>query len=344
VSHRFRIIIAVWGSHHIDLFFRIALPSLMTSGNLLGFAPYEAELAVYTRPEDHATVTSHPMLKVLTTFIDVTVWNVLIDEAISSRPDTKYRLMDLMHGLAIDHAAEKDQVMMFLAPDVVFAEGTLAHARSLVQSGKRIVMLPGTRSSRDLADALVKCFNPKRRFAMLVPARDLVAFVNRYPHEQFALRCWGNAKLTEQPSHLYFPVDDEGFIMRGFHHHPIALYPQNWYAKVFGGTVDDMWLTKAVPDEATWHLITDTDDGFVVDINTPAEIPGDAGVEPDDPELHVAKWVEKGTDERQRAFARSNVFVHAGEVTERWYEAAQAADAVIDRILSRPLLPAASHR
>lgn len=329
---RFHFVMSVWGARYIELLFRMALPSLLTSGNLLGFARYEAELDVYTTREGHATVAAHPGLGLLAGFMDVRVTQVNVDPAALANRALRYAIMNVMHGIAIERAAAADAALSFLAPDAVFADGTLAHARELLASGKRVVMLPGARASRSIEAGLAERFNPHGRLAMLVSPRELVAMLMRHPHEQSRWRFWGEEMLTSWPSHLYFPVCEQGFVMRGFHHHPIVLYPCNWNVRT-NGTIDDMWLSAAVPDAALWHLVTDTDEGFVVDVGTGADEQHPAFVY-DDPEGYLVSWVRSNSDERQRALARKDVFVHAAPLTAEWSSVAAGAAELLDRIIA----------
>lgn len=331
-ASRFQFVLAVWGARHIDLFRRLSLPSLLTSGNLLGFAPYQAELDIYTTPQDHGTVAALAGLAVLAGFMDVRVTQANVDERAIANHSMRYAIMNAMHSVAIERAAATDATLVFLAPDAVFADGTLAHARELVFDGKRVVMLPGARSSTRMADELAARYNPQGRLGMRVSPRELVALLMSCPHEQSKWRYWGAEQLTSWPSHLYFSVSHEGFVMRGFHHHPIALRPRNWNVRT-AGTIDDAWLTAAVPDAKMWHLITDTDDGFVVDVGTGPDQQYPASVRTD-PEDYVAAWARCNSDKHQRSLARENVFVHAGPLSAQWYTVAAQAGEVVDRIIA----------
>jgi hypothetical protein len=336
MPERFQFILSVWGADYIDLFSRAALPALMTSGNLLGFAPFQAELDIYTTQNDVATLGALPGLLALNGFVDVHVTAITLSDGALAQPSLRHRIMSSMHELAIRRAASKNAAMFFLAPDAVFANGTLEHARELLFDVKRLVLLPGTRSSTSMVDAVISAFNPRGRLGMEVAPRELVRLLMLHPHEQLWTREWGREKFAHWPSHVHFPVNGEGFVMRGFHHHPVAVFPERWDAEQIGtGTVDDSWLTNAVTDPATIRLITDTDDGFVVDVATKAEDETYGGRVFPDAERYLASWVLSNTDKRQREFARQSIFVHANPLTDEWSRVSARADGVIDRILTQ---------
>ncbi|MGA3038646.1 MAG: hypothetical protein ABSE64_14315 [Vulcanimicrobiaceae bacterium] len=326
---------SVWGAEYIDLLSRVALPPLLTTGNLLGFAPYETELDIYTLKGEIPALHALPGLLSLSGFIDVRITEIAFDQTGADRFDARYKVMSAMHNLAIRRAAQKNAAIFFLAPDAVFADGSLGRARELLQDGKRLVLLPGARSSSQMRDVLLARYNPFGRVGMSIPPRELVANLVRYPYEQ-QWQFWGMERLTISPSHVYFRVKDEGFIIRGFHHHPVAVYPENWQSEEVGATtVDSTWCSEAVPDPSSVHLITDTDEGFVVDVATDKDNESHVGEVTSDPERHVIEWARTNTDARQRTFARENIFVHSGPLNANWGEVAATADDVYDRILAR---------
>src|SRR5688500_13898490 len=57
----------------------------------------------------------------------------------------KYGAMAACHRLAIKAAAEEEAALVFLSPDALCADGTLAHALDVAATGKRAVMVAGLR-------------------------------------------------------------------------------------------------------------------------------------------------------------------------------------------------------
>jgi hypothetical protein len=332
---RYQFAIALWGKHYVEDFLRYALPACLTTGNLCGFARYDSEFDIYTVDEDNALITSAPVMQALAAFTDIRITRLIPSVVPTGRDNGKYALMNAMHKLAIERSAETNSAVFFLGPDVALADGTLAHVREQLEAGKRLVMMGSVRVARAgfLAE-LRDRFNPYGRCGMQIRPRDLIDLVIRHPHAGFRSFCWGNRDLVDWPSHLYFPVGDEGFVQRGFHLHPIAIAPQHRGCRP-SGSVDDGWLTEAVPNLADWHVIQDSDDGYAVDFGMPpdAVLPAQPR---EDAALHVARWAQEHVRALQWEMARLPVLVHRSPLSPlTWNGPLAESSAILDRIRSR---------
>jgi hypothetical protein len=325
---KYQFVLSVWGEHYLDIFSKIVLPSLMTSDNLLGFSKYNSEFDIYTTPESKRSLLAMPILSALAGFMKIRITEVPGDDVTDQN---KYKRMNYGHRLAIERSAEIDSVLLFLAPDAVFADGTLALARTLVETGKRAVLITGQRAaSEPFVTGLNERFNPNKSFGMQIYPRQLTSLLLRHPHEANTDLIWGNKPFAESPAHILFPVADEGYILRGFLALPMAVYPRI-RGQVAKSTIDSRWLLDAVPDLTEWHLITDSDLGGVVDVGTRPDQRG-TPIYPDFPEQHVADWMAGYCDEGHHWMVRQNIYVHHSERSELWTDAEMLASATIEKV------------
>jgi hypothetical protein len=333
---RYQFVVAVWGEQYVSYFLQICLPSLLTTGNLLGYSRDDAELDIYTTYEDAPAFHDSPAIKALAACM-----NIRISKATVARDDiihdARHELMTTLHKRALDRSDELDSAIFFISPDTVVADGTLMHLRQLLLSGKRMIMVGAMRVSQSgfIADFYPR-FNPGGRYFTAIGSRELVDFIIAHPHEDHRGFVWSD-DLADAPSHIYFPVGDEGFVQRGFHLHPMAMYPA-----VRGNrppvTIDDPWLDTAVPNLDDWHVVHDSDDAYILDFGTPPN----AYVSRYrlDPYLHAAAWAKEKTNERQRWVVSNPVFVHRSPLGAAWEVARNESDAVIKMIVDRiPVAP-----
>jgi len=331
---RYQFALALWGRQFLDYFFDIALPTWMTTGNLLGFASREAELDLYTTALEVEEVQRSPKLSALAAFMPIRLTVITGVEFPSGRDSSKYDLMTQIHRMAINRADENDAAIFFLGPDVAFADGTLATARELLENGKRLVMIGSMRVASDGFIAEVnRRFNPRGTVAAQLSARDMVDLIVRQPHVGNATFTWGNDELVNWPSHLYFPVGDEGFVQRGFHLHPLAINAKH-RGLMPRKSVDDSWLTEIVPDQRDWHIIQDSDEGYAVDFGSQPERLLPARVRPD-PLLHVATWARHHTKPLQWWLAQHPVMVHRTPLSPEWTSVTEASGATLASILEK---------
>jgi hypothetical protein len=329
---RYQFVLALWGRKYLDYFFDVALPTWMTTGNLLGFASREAEFDVYTTAADADELSKSEQLRALSAFLPIRISIVSGMDFATGSDDDKYVTMTKIHCLAIKRADEREAAVFFLGPDVAIADGTLARARDLLESGKRLIMVGSARvaSAGFIAD-VKRRFNPHASVAAQVTPRDLVDLIVRHPHVGNATFTWGNPEFVNWPSHLFFPVGADGFVQRGFHLHPIAINAEH-RGLAPEDTVDGSWLTKIVPDQADWYIMQDSDEGYAVDFGAPAERLIPARVR-SDPVLHVAGWAKRHTKPLQWWLAQHVIAVHRTPISQEWLDVAAASGVTLGSIL-----------
>jgi hypothetical protein len=331
---RFQFIHALWGKQYVDYFINVCLPSLMTTGNFLGFSRYDAECDIYTTDEDAEVIIESPVIRALSGFMEVRITRLQLPFLAGQEDGRKYALMNAMHGFAMDRSDATESVMFFISPDVVLADGTLARARELVLAGKRIVMLGGVKlSSASALEELRGRFNPHARIGVQLTAREVVDLAVRHPHESTYGIQWGHAELVDWPSHVQFPVGDEGHILRGFHLLPLAIYPRERGHRP-GKTFDDEWVSTIVPDREDCYVVQDSDEGYLAEFSVrPTEVRSVRVRE--DMYTYLASWARRNTSQLQWWAAGHPIFVHRGEMSPAWDAVRAESDRVITEVLRR---------
>jgi hypothetical protein len=331
---RFQFIEAVWGRQYVDYFLNVSLPPLMTTGNLLGFSRFDAEIDIYTTPEDADLIEASQVIRVLAGFMSVRITRLNVSYLPGQEDGRKYDLMTLMHRFAMDRSDEIDSAMFFLSPDGVYSDGLLARAREMLLAGKRLITHGAAKlsSARAIAELRGR-FNPYGRLGVQLTAREVVDLALRLPHESTYGIQWGRPELVDWPSHLQFPVGDEGHILRGFHLHPIAIYPRKRGLRP-GKSVDDLWLSDVIPDRSDYYIMQDSDEGYAVEFSVRPDELRTVCVR-EDVYSHVASWARQGASRLQWWFAEHPIFVHRGEMSPAWDAVRAESDRVIAEILRR---------
>jgi hypothetical protein len=212
---RYQFVLALWGRKYLDYFFDVALPTWMTTGNLLGFASRETEFDIYTTAADADEMSKSAKMIALSAFLPIRISIISGMDFPTGRNDDRYVTMTKIHSLALKRADERQAAVFFLGPDAAVADGTLARARDLLESGKRLIMLGSARVASDgFIEDVKRRFNPYGSVAAQLSPRDMVDLIVRHPHVGNATFTWGNPELVNWPAHLYFPVGGDGFVQR----------------------------------------------------------------------------------------------------------------------------------
>ncbi len=138
----FYIIIVLWGEQFRNYFLRYCLPSLLAPGNVPALATKtRSKLLLATRPEDWAAMRETAIFHAAERYLD------FIYLEIPPCPPGKMPVdhMGAGHLLACNIAFRDKAYGVFLTPDVMLSEGTMARVQALVREGAELVQVAALR-------------------------------------------------------------------------------------------------------------------------------------------------------------------------------------------------------
>jgi hypothetical protein len=137
------------------------------------------------------------------------------------------------------------------------------------------------------------------------------------------------AFLNTWPSHLYWRVDREGFLIRACHLHPLMVDPRGSTALGLD-TVDGALLEELCPTPEAVHVVQDSDDMVAVELSRrdqfPPAPPGRAN-----PSL-IARFLDAHATPLHLSFLACPIRVHAGDLTPAWQEVERQAERALARV------------
>jgi len=299
----FHFLTPVWGEAYTQLYLDVVIPAQLAAGNLPAFkdAP-GSRYVIFTRPSDREIIRAAPIFKLLTDTIDVSF--ELIEEEIKAVHD----MMSTCFRRGIAAAATADAAVLFLTPDLVFADGSFATLRRLAEAGKDVVFIPAIRTLKhSIMLALQEGYKHGR--IIRIEPRDLVrlALDNMHPLADSSL--WEEGEDDLIPANLYWRVNNEGITARCFHLHPVLVNSQRKKV-VFFGTVDDDFFCAACPETSRDHVVTDSDELFAIELSDPERYFTTGfkkGCVAD-----AAEWAEQFTHTRHRKLFEATIRMHTG--------------------------------
>lgn len=160
---KFVFTLSVWADWHVNQFFKNALPSLRAPGNL---DSVDYRISVHTCPCDVEGLRK--ALAGLVYDVEATLPDNITSDRNAAHPVVSRFKEE-------DRAAAGDgDVWLLLAPDMVWAQGTLAYYRHLFEQGKKAIFRPLLRVDSDKAGTIADFSNRALAKVALESEHDLV--------------------------------------------------------------------------------------------------------------------------------------------------------------------------
>lgn len=320
----------VWGEAYVERFVKVCLPSQLSAGNLGAIPSEKGRFLIYTLREHARTITRSPAFRLLKSMMPVAVKSLddLPDPRLSKNP---HELQTAAYMRGIRAGEGKETAFVFLTPDILVGDGTYRNMMRLAEDGKRIHLVAGIRMLTEGAVSCVAQHWREGRPDVAIPSRDLVRACLDNLHPISVAHIVNDGKVLA-PQHLYWRVADHGLLARGFHLHPLFVWPRSSDA-VIRNTLDDEYVSRACPDRSDWHTVTDSDEICVIEFSDRQHKSGMIAAEP----LTDRTWenfLRHGTTEDHRNHVLHRIMFHAQNVAiDEWGPAAAASDELVGRYL-----------
>lgn len=324
----FKFACVVWGSTFVKGFLDVCLASMLTRGNL----PHLAErtrctFRIYTTAGDIAAIRASASYRRLKNVMPV---EIAVISAIGRVG--RYQAMTQCHADFIRSARADESALVFVCPDVVWADGAGARLYEILASGKRMVALLTPRVVKEtfLAELLAR-YQEDGQLSP-IPSRDLVRLSMLHLHPELTAAIWrGQSRAGSFASGAYWMAEG-GYLARQFHLFPLAVVPEHRDA-VPAVSVDADYCLAACPDPSDVYIVEDSDDLCLVDFTTlesarPVPMTGT-------PVEQMVSWARGRTDTRNREFATHVLRYHWTDVPLSWDAVERQSDDFINAVLAQ---------
>ena len=322
----YHLIMQVWGDLYTRLLTDVCLPALLSPGNIPALAVDRPTVfRIFTTEPDMARFRESPAYAELTRHVTVEF------NSLDAAPDgDKYAAMTDIHRHIVRDAADRNLALIWLVPDSIWADGSLRTVVRAVAAGKRAVMQSAVKVNRSTA---LPYFEERLagRSAVAIESRELVQVALDHMHRYYRAWFWDAPKFSRNAANVYWRVDDKGFVLRGFHLHPLMLHPERAVAD-FVSTFDDDLPLLACPSFEHIYVAADSDEAFHVDLADEDWCPEVLTV-PRRSAYNIAMWAAGATNLHHRRLLEARIRVHAGAMDEpAWQAVEQQSDAVVRRV------------
>ena len=310
-----QVIIPVWGERFVRDFLDVVLPLHLSPENVPALArrPGSAYV-VYTCQRDVPLFERNSFFQRMRHLVDTQIR--IIPEPIVA----PHEAMSDSYRDALAKTKPGDVGFVFLAADLIIADGTFGALGALADSGKRCVFVAGPRVVAESFSAAVRNRRSVIDEAIAIPPREMSELGLAHLHPISSSHCWDSDFFNTHPSHLYWKIEDEGLLARCFHLHPILVRPADDVN--FRKTIDDDYIVHACPDPETIHIVTDSDEICAFSM-TPRDVKIGNEWPHRSSAAYVAWWSYRFTKPDHFVLAEKVVHIHAGQTSPKWKTAEQ---------------------
>jgi len=207
----------VWGKNFIDMFCDICLESMMSPGNLLMHDnDVSMKLRIYTDVDDINYLESKKIINKLRDILKIEYVEI---GRITGGLSAKYNKMSLCQSDSIEYSRSIDSFVVFFHPDWVFADGVIQNIVKAIRIGRKscYIVIP-VLNMETFCEGIQD---------IKMSSEKLVEYSMKHFH-QVSMACFFHKIEKIATSHIYYPLENEGFAAKAYHVYPLMVSPDSF--------------------------------------------------------------------------------------------------------------------
>ena len=284
----FYLVVVLWGVEHRNYFLRFLVPSLLSPGNLPSLQPgAQHRFLIATTIEDWTMIQTHPAYQKLARTIEP----VFLEIPAPAEGANKYLVMSSGHKIAAKKAFVDKAYGVFLTPDLVLSEGSIAGLQRLALAGKKVVLCAAMRFTMEGCIPEIEALRgTSPEDPLVLPPRTLAALALRNMHCETLRYDWDAPFFADRPFNCFWRVPGEqGIVIHSLSWAPLLVsYAglSEHHTETFDHwTMDGDYIYQNFPDERDIHVVRDSDEILLVSFTGADERPGHLA-----PDVLAPRW------------------------------------------------------
>ncbi len=337
--------VVFWGAEHRRHFSELLLASLLAPRNIPALDRGRgSKFLIATTEQDWRGLQDDPLFRRLGEFVEP-VWCHFEPPR---RGELTMLAMSRGQAMMASRAFQDRAYGMYLAPDTIFSDGSIAALERLAEAGKKVVLAAAVRFQFEGAISELEregYLRPGRPTA--VGSRDLMRILLRHPHSEMRRYEYGSAWFADKPISPYWRVPGgDGIIIHNFSWAPLlvdygalARHDVQTFAQ---WTLDGDYIHRNFPDPSDVYVVTDSDEVAYVSFTKESDRRLDL-----DPYLAgTPRWARDWYQTRlmrrlkdseimdplKRAIFPIPVYFHAAEISPAWERTRRKVGRIIARV------------
>ena len=354
---QFYFIVVFWGKEHREYFLRFLVPSLLSPGNLPALsrtAPHRFLIA--TTAQDWAAIQSDSAYQAMARVVEP-VYLEIQQPVVGAN---KYLVMSEGHKRAAERAFADKAYGIFLTPDLVLSDGSVAALQRLAAKGSNVVLCVAMRFTSEGCMSQIEALRTVEPGAALVlEPKTLTAIALRNMHPETLRYDWDAPCFAESPYSCFWRVPGEdGVVVHSFSWAPLlvnyATLASHQTETFDRWTLDGDYIFRNFSLDDRVHVVRDSDEICLVSFTGVHELPGHLPADLLAPrwyncwplvrhywKVHSLRSVKNsaGMDPLKRRIFALSVRVHGGRADSAVWAGTEArAGAIVGKIYADPPL------
>lgn len=334
-----RIITMAWGERYVTDLLRLAIPAILSPGNIPAFCEhFETELVIVTESRFFPFIITAPAIAHALEHCDVRL--VPIDDLLSP-----------WYGITLTHAFSRGYIdlgpritethLVFLNADFIVADGSYGNLATAILRGARLAVAPSYCMVLEDTVPLLMARYDWRSASLPVDPRALAGMIVRHRHNTVRAKTINQpGLLTYRYDQFYWKVDDETVLARQM---PIAVvYMRPTRIVTEMPTFWDYGLIAEMCPNVTPCVFADSDSFLMGELrarDTFRDLMREGVPRPED----IARDLSTFTTQDHRDYGRYTLTVHGGDLPPELAAERKKFEAYVDDIYNR-LGPPLDHR
>jgi hypothetical protein len=264
-----------WGEVYRRYFLDLLLASLLSPNNIPALNPArKSKFLIVTTRADWDALQSEPLFQQMMWYVEP-VW---FEMPFPRGDEPKMLVMSKGHKLVSMKAFDDRAYGVFVTPDLVLSDGSVAAMARLAEAGKKVVLSVAIRYAQEaLLEEMERGGYLKPGQPLVLPARDLMRMALQHLHTETLRYEFDAPYFTDYPISVYWWVPNgNGMIIHSFswaplvvdygaiHDHDTSTF-EEW-------TLDGDYIYRNFPSPNDVHVITDSDEIVLVSFTSEKDL------------------------------------------------------------------------
>ena len=287
----FYFIVVFWGKEHREYFLRFLVPSLLSTGNLPSLPPaLPHRFLIATTSLDWAAIQDEPAYRALSRLVEP----MFLEIAQPAAEANKYLVMSGGYKVASERAFADMACGVFLTPDLVLSDGSVAALQRLALQGNNVVLSVAMRfTSEGCLPEIEALRGTDSETSLRLEPRTLAAIALRNMHPETLRYDWDAPCFAERPYSCFWRVPAEsGIVVHSFSWAPLLVnytaLSQHKTDTFDRWTPDGDYIFRNFSLDGHVHVVRDSDEICLVSFTGLNELPGHLP-----PDLLAPRWYNR---------------------------------------------------
>lgn len=335
--------VVFWGEVHRRYFLDLLLASLLSPNNIPALNPArKSKFLIVTTREDWEALQLELLFLQMQRYVEP-VW---FEMAFPHERESKMLVMSQGHKQVTMLAFADLAYGVFVTPDLVLSDGSVAAMERLAEAGKKVVLSVAIRFAQEtLLAEMEREGYLKPGQPLVLPARDLMRMALQHLHTETLRYEFDAPYFAEQPISVYWQVPGGGgIIIYSFSWAPLLVdYSTlgDHDASTFDEwTMDGDYIHRNFPDPNDVYVSRDSDELVLVSFTKEADLHFDLTVDPRRRWWNGFAAPAKSQrirdlrdssimDPLKRSILTQPVYLHSADITPVWHKWRTHADDII---------------